>query len=347
MILISELMITQEVSLSKSMALLDKTAFQILVVVDNEKKLLGTITDGDIRRAILSGVSLNAAVQGVMHKHPLYFIQGEKFDLKQAKEKHITKVPVVDHQNVVVELFDVYENRETEKDNIVVLMAGGLGTRLRPLTDKKPKPLLDVGQKPILETIIENFAKHGFRKFYLSVNYKADMIKEHFKDGSHLGVQMEYLQETHRLGTAGALSLLDKEKVNSPFFVMNGDLLTNVDFQKMLDFHLEQKSLATVGVREYDFQVPYGVIKTKNGYVSSIIEKPVHNFFVSAGMYLLEPELLNYVPVGEFYDMPTLLSEIIAQSRPVSSFPIHEYWLDIGRMDEYHKANSEYKDIFI
>ncbi|GGF94467.1 MULTISPECIES: nucleotidyltransferase family protein [Cysteiniphilum] len=347
MLNIENVLISPKILIVDAMKALDKGASQILLVVDSEQKLLGTITDGDIRRAILSGVSLNDPVQGIMNKHPLYFIQGEKFDLKQAKEKHITKVPIIDQQNVVVDLFDVYEDRETEKENIVVLMAGGLGTRLRPLTDKKPKPLLDVGQKPILETIIENFAKHGFRKFYLSVNYKADMIKEHFKDGSHLGVQIEYLQETHRLGTAGALSLLDKEKVNSPFFVMNGDLLTNVDFQKMLDFHLEQKSLATVGVREYDFQVPYGVIKTKNGYVSSIVEKPVHNFFVSAGMYLLEPELLNHVPVGEFYDMPTLLSEIIEQSKPVSSFPIHEYWLDIGRMDEYHKANSEYKDVFI
>lgn len=342
---IEEILISPTASISEAMQLLDRTAEQVILLIDDNHKLIGTITDGDIRRAILSGLPLGASVEKVANKSPLVFEKEQKFNIVEARKRNIAKVPIVNREKEVVGLYDIYSDQsQDEKENVVVLMAGGLGTRLRPLTDKKPKPLLEIGDKPILQIIIENFSKYGFKKFYLSVNYKSDMIKSFFQDGQHLGVTINYLEEKERLGTAGALSLLDAEQIKAPFFVMNGDLLTNVDFQKMLCFQKEQDAIATVGVREYDFQVPYGVIETKNGYITSVEEKPTHSFFVSAGVYLLKPESLKNIPKDTFYDMPTLIEDLINQNQKIGSFPIHEYWLDIGRMEEYEKANEEYKE---
>jgi NDP-sugar pyrophosphorylase family protein len=224
-------------------------------------------------------------------------------------------------------------------------MAGGLGTRLRPLTDDIPKPLLKVGNKPILETIIRNFAEHGFVNITISLNYKGDMIKDYFGDGSDFGVNIDYVEENKRLGTAGALSLL-KENPHEPFFVMNGDLLTDVNFSHLLDFHSFGNSTATMCVREYEYQVPYGVIQTKDSDITSIVEKPIQKFFVNAGIYVLSPSVFNDIPENEFFDMPTLFNILIEKQKKVSSFPIHEYWLDIGRMSDFEQAQSEYFRIF-
>ena len=345
----SHITLLPHATVKEAMQIIDSGRMQLALVVDNKNKLIAVVTDGDVRRGILAGVNLDSNVLKVANHSPVFFRQGEKFNIEYAKKMLISRVPVVDSDNCIIDLYHVLNHRHgvnEKKGNIVVLMAGGLGTRLRPLTHKHPKPLLDVGEKPILETIIKNFAKYGFSQIYLSVNYKAEMIKAYFGDGSRLGVDIRYLEEKKRLGTAGALSLLDQKDIDIPFFVMNGDLLTTVDFQKMLDYHYEQDSSATVGVREYDFQVPYGVIKAQKGYVQSIQEKPVHRFFVNAGIYLLNPDLLQYIPRDTFYDMPTLISALIDKQQSVSSFPIHEYWLDIGRIEEYNKANSEYNNIF-
>jgi len=231
------------------------------------------------------------------------------------------------------------------KDNKVVLMVGGLGTRLRPLTETVPKPMLIVGNKPIVETIIESFKNYGFTNFILSVNYKKEMIMDYFQDGTHLGVHIEYIEETTRLGTAGALSLL-VERPTEPFFVMNGDLLTKINFEQLLDFHIETDSTATMCVRDYEYQIPYGVIETNNHQLLSIVEKPVHKSFVNAGIYVLNPAALKHVPNGEFYDMPELYKKMMKEKEKVSAFPLREYWLDIGRMDDYEKANGDYKETF-
>jgi NDP-sugar pyrophosphorylase family protein len=220
-----------------------------------------------------------------------------------------------------------------------------LGTRLGELTKTTPKPMLHVGNKPILQTIIENFAKYGYTEILISVNYLSYVIEEYFGDGSNFGVHIQYVHETQRMGTAGALSLL-KELLHEPFFVMNGDLLTNVNFEHLHNFHLSQNSLGTMGVREYDFQVPYGVVNIENGQIQSIIEKPIHKFFVSAGIYMLSPGALSFVPEREFFDMPSLFEKIIENKNTTLSFPIHEYWLDIGRMNDYKKANNEYHKVF-
>jgi NDP-sugar pyrophosphorylase family protein len=219
-----------------------------------------------------------------------------------------------------------------ERPNWVVLMAGGLGTRLRPLTEDCPKPMLPVGGKPILESILESFVEQGFRRFFFSVNYKAEMVQDHFGDGSRWGVRIDYLHEDRRLGTAGALSLLD-DRPDAPLVVMNGDLLTRASFDKLLDFHYAQSATATMTVRDYDFQVPYGVVKIDGTQIVSIEEKPVQKFFVSAGIYVLSPSV---------FDMPSLFSRLINEGQKVAAYPLKEYWLDIGRIEEFERAQREW-----
>jgi NDP-sugar pyrophosphorylase family protein len=225
----------------------------------------------------------------------------------------------------------------------VVLMAGGLGTRLQPLTDECPKPLLAVGGRPILETILESFAEQGFKRIFLSVNHKAEMIRSHFGAGERWGVQVEYLHESIRLGTAGALSLLP-ERPTTPVVVMNGDLLTRTNFDNLLRFHNAQDAIATMAVREYDFQVPYGVVRLNGANIESIEEKPVQRFFVNAGIYTLSPEALDYLPIQTMFDMPNLFEHLIAAGKTTAAYPLREYWLDIGRLEELERAQREWAE---
>ena len=231
------------------------------------------------------------------------------------------------------------------KPNKVILMVGGLGTRLRPLTNDVPKPMLDVGNKPILHTIVENFAKYGYTDIIMCVNYKSEIIKEYFGNGDKFGVKIEYVLENQRMGTAGALSLLQK-RPKDDFFVMNGDLLTNVNFEYLHEYHKGSNACASICVRKYEMQVPYGVVNVRANKVTSIEEKPTQSFFVSAGIYMFSPIVLDFIPKGVFYDMPTLFGELLKQGFAVYPFFIREYWLDIGKMDEYRRANDEYEGVF-
>ncbi|MBN2866886.1 MAG: nucleotidyltransferase family protein, partial [Thiotrichales bacterium] len=341
-------LVSPSISIRQALILLDQTALQILLVVDDENKLLGTITDGDIRRGLLKGLTLDDAIETMVFKNPTvgHVNESNQEIIKKAIAKKIHQIPVVDAENRVVGLKEIEELLKPEiKPNKVILMVGGLGTRLYPLTKETPKPMLKVGGKPILETIVLRFADYGFVNIVMCVNYKADMIKTHFGDGSKFGVNIEYVLEQERMGTAGALSLLST-RPGEPFFVMNGDLLTNVNFESLLDYHIAQQAMATMCVREYDFQVPYGVVKVEGNQIQSIEEKPVHKFFVSAGIYMLSPTTLEHIPQGQYYDMPTLFEKLIAQKKNTLSFLIHEYWLDIGRMNEYEQANREYSEVF-
>ena len=224
-------------------------------------------------------------------------------------------------------------------------MVGGLGTRLRPLTENTPKPMLEVGGKPILLTIVEGFAKSGFTNITMCLGYKSNVIQDFFQDGSRFGVEIEYIEEDKEMGTVGALTLL-KQKPKEAFFVMNGDLLTNFNYEQMLEFHESNNSKATMCVREYDFQVPYGVIQAEEHKIMSIVEKPIHKFFVNAGIYILSPSLVRSVESNRYLDMPNLLESQIKQGERVSIFPIHEYWMDIGRMEEYEKAHQLFMNRF-
>lgn len=327
---------------------LDESALQIVLVVDENNRLQGTVTDGDIRRSILKALSLDEPVQRIMNPQPTVARVDEGRDsiLAAMQIKQLHHIPLVDENRRVVGLETIDEFvRPRIRENRVVLMAGGLGSRLRPLTDDCPKPMLKVGNKPLLETILENFIEYGFRRFYISVNYMAEAVKSYFGDGSRWGADICYLQEDQKLGTAGALSLLPEKPAES-LLVMNGDLLTKVNFNHLIDFHLNHHAKGTMCVREYDFQVPYGVVKIDNHRITGIDEKPVQRFFVNAGIYVLEPEALDLIPSNTYFDMPTLFEKLIERQQEAAVFPIREYWLDIGHLADFDRANGEFTKVF-
>lgn len=327
---------------------LDESTLQIALVLDETGKLLGTITDGDVRRAILRGETLDAPVDRVMKVNPI--TAGPEIDrrtvMKWMRQYQIAQVPIVDADGILTGLETLTRiMRDDRGGNWVVIMAGGLGTRLRPLTENLPKPLIPVGGKPVLESIIERLAEQGFRRIFLSVNYQAEKVEAHFGDGSEFGVEISYLEENQRLGTAGALTLLP-EMPSEPFLVMNADLVTAINFRRLLDFHLDQAADATMGVREYRFQVPYGVIEMSGNRITEINEKPTQSYFVNGGIYALSPSVLKYVPKGQMYDMPMLFDQLIKDKGLPAAFPIHEYWIDIGQFEDLHQAQREFGKVF-
>jgi dTDP-glucose pyrophosphorylase len=344
-----EIVISAETTILNSLEIIDKGTLQIALVVDTAYKLMGTVTDGDIRRGILKGISLESAVALIMNANPTTAHINDSKDaiLTKMKLKRLHHIPIIDNDGQVIRVEFLEQLIQSYKcHSWVLLMAGGLGSRLSPMTDETPKPLLKVGTKPILETILDNFIEYGFYRFYLSVNYKADMIKAYFGDGSKWGVEIKYIHEQMRLGTAGALSLIE-DYPTEPIIVMNGDLLTKVNFQQLLEFHTEMNAVATMCVREYEYQVPYGVVRVDNHRLLNIVEKPKQQFFVNGGIYVLNPEVLALVPQKEFYDMPTLFDVLLEKKSEAAVFPIREYWIDIGRMDDFNRANDEYKERFL
>ena len=333
-----------ETSLEDAIATLDRGALRIAIVVDEKDCLLGTLTDGDVRRALLKHLPLDISVREAMCSTP----QTAQLDwsrervLAVMESTQLLQLPVVDSDGRVVGLETLHGLLEKRLlNNPVFLMAGGFGTRLHPLTHDCPKPLLKVGDKPILELILESFIKEGFHRFFISTHYLSEMIRDHFGDGARWGVSIRYVHEEEPLGTGGALGLLPHQEINEPIFLMNGDLLTTLDYRGLLDFHKEHDSIATMCVREHEYQVPYGVIQSDGHRIQSMIEKPIQKFFINAGVYVLSPELVNSVGPGTRVDMPTLLSQQIARGKEVSMFPLHEYWLDIGRLEDFHRAQQD------
>jgi dTDP-glucose pyrophosphorylase len=345
---ITDITVLSTITIKEALKIIDESSKQILLVVDETGKLVGTLNDGDIRRGLLKGAELANTIDNIYFKNPAVANINDTKEsiIRLATGKKIHQIPVVDTDGrpIGLETLDRLISKQT-KTTPVVLMAGGLGTRLGELTKATPKPMLHVGNKPILETIIENFAQYGYTNFIISVNYLYKVIEEYFGDGSRFGVSITYIHENKRMGTAGALSLM-KEHLKEPFFVMNSDLITNVNFEHFHNFHLSQKTIATMGVRNYEFQVPYGVVNLNNGEIVSISEKPVYNYFVSGGIYMLSPEILKFIPDNEFFDMPTLFEQMIENKNTLVSFPIHDYWLDVGRVNDYEQANSEYSKVF-
>ena len=343
-----DVIISPSMPIINALQIIEKSSLQIALVVDDNRTLLGTITDGDVRRAILRNVSLGNCAEEIMQKSPVTLrthASNEEI-LNLMKKYEIRQIPILDDDNRVVDLKVLMHMVKPEESEFsVVIMAGGLGTRLRPLTDECPKPLLKIGNKPLLETIIENLRDSGFRKFYITVNYKAEMISNYFADGRQWDISITYIKEKKPLGTAGALSLLP-EKPIKPVLVMNGDLLTKVNFNQLLVFHHETKAAATMCVRQYDFEVPYGVVKADKHQFMKLDEKPMQRFFVNAGIYVLSPEIFEFFPYNEYLDMTTLFNLLIQQNREAVIFPIHEYWMDIGKISDYKIANGDYEKHF-
>jgi dTDP-glucose pyrophosphorylase len=337
-------LIGPQASLHDAITALDKGGLQIAIVVDQEHRILGTLTDGDVRRALLRQLPLATPACEVMSTRPHTApAESSKERVLALMEKYqLLQIPLVDAAGRVVGLETLHGLLQgRRKSNAVFLMAGGFGKRLQPLTDNCPKPLLQVGDKPIIELIIEGFIKAGFHRFFISTHYRPEMIRERIGDGSQWGVDVVYIHEDEPLGTGGALGLLPTDRIQEPLFVMNGDLLTNLDFNKLLGFHEEHDGVATMSVREHEHRVPYGVIETDGLRITSMVEKPAYRYFVNAGIYVLSPDVVRSVERGRRVDMPTLLEEQMGQGQTVNMFPLHEYWLDIGRMEDFQRAQFE------
>jgi dTDP-glucose pyrophosphorylase/predicted transcriptional regulator len=342
-------LINPETSLRDAIAVLDRGGLQIAIVVNAERHILGTLTDGDVRRALLKQLPLETAAAEVMARSPRTArADSSKEKILHLMERHqLSQIPLIDHEGRVVgveTLHGLLHGRS--KDNAVFLMAGGFGKRLHPLTDNCPKPLLQVGDKPILEIIIENFVKLGFHRFFISTHYRPEMIRDRIGDGSRWDVDIQYVHEEEPLGTGGALSLLPADAIREPMFMMNGDLLTTLDVNKLLDFHDGHQAIATMCVREHEHRVPYGVIESDGVRITSMVEKPAYRYFINAGIYVLSPEILRGLVPGQRIDMPTLLEQRMAAGSAVNMFPVHEYWLDIGRMEDFQRAQYDVAGLF-
>jgi dTDP-glucose pyrophosphorylase len=335
-------------SLRAALETINEVGCQMALVVDAQGKLLGTLSDGDARRALLRGLSLADSVESAMHRTPTTasIADDRHTVLVLMRRLGLHQLPIVRADGTVVGLETVDDFLNVPKrDEWVVIMAGGLGTRLKDLTRDTPKAMLSIGSQPLLETIVRTFAGQGFYRFYFAVNHMAERIEAHFGDGRALGVEIHYLREKQRMGTAGALSLLP-EPPSKPMVVTNADLLTKEDYRQMIDQHVASGADATMGVRDYEIQVPFGVVRERNGHICAIEEKPVQRFLVSAGMYVLSPTALSLVPRESFFDMPSLFEALVASGMRACSYRIDGYWLDIGRPDDYERANLDFHEVF-
>jgi dTDP-glucose pyrophosphorylase len=321
---------------------IDHSGLKIAIVLDDAGGLLGIVTDGDIRRALLAGHDLSVPVATFMNKTPRTARKGtEAADLlERLRNEQILHLPIVTadgkfHDLAYLPALEAPHHLE----NDVVIMAGGLGSRLRPLTDKIPKPLVSVGGRPLIDTIVDGLVSQGLTRITLCLNYLGEMLEEHLGDGSRYGATFTFVHEEKRLGTAGALSLLPT-RPSRPFYVLNGDILTTVDFVSMHEFHRQVGSKATMGVNNFHYEVPYGVVEVDDWRITGLSEKPRYSYRVNAGIYLLDPEILDLVPRDEFFDMTSLFDRIIEAGLDSAAFPVRENWLDVGRPEDLKRANQ-------
>ena len=344
---VEKIQILPSSTIRQAVSVLEEVKIGIVLIVGEDKKLLGTITDGDVRRALINLVPLDQNVKTIMSENP---IVASRYDSAEKirelmSQNALLQIPIVNESNQIVgiEILEPLIDRTKSLQNPGVLMAGGYGKRLRPFTFDTPKPLLKVGSKPIVEMILEQLNEAGFKQFFFSVHYKADKLKTYFGNGSKWGVTIQYLDEAKPLGTAGSLGLLPENLPESPILVMNSDLLTRVNFQELLRYHEDQRGVATICARDYELQVPYGVIETEGTKLVDIAEKPQHHFFVNAGIYVLNPSVVKKIKNVGAIDMTDVLISEVGDNNNVVVFPVHEYWLDIGRVDEFERAQNEVK----
>lgn len=330
-------------TLRDGLEILDTGGGHIALVTDSKMTLMGVITDGDIRRAILRGVPLDSAVSNIMNTAPITAASSAtRAEIVRIMEQNqVLVVPIVTGR-ILVGLETLLTNSGQQKySNAVFLMAGGFGTRLRPLTNDCPKPMLKVGDKPILEIMLSNLKSAGFFNFYISLHYLPEIVVDYFGDGSKWNVNIKYIYEKSPLGTGGALGLLPDDIEDKPVIVSNGDLLTQVDFERLMNFHEKNRSDATMCVRDHTYQVPFGVVTGDGNNISEIVEKPTYRHFVNAGIYVINKEILRFVGTNEVISMPELLQKSISKNKRILMFPMHEYWLDIGRLDDFERAQKD------
>ena len=330
-------------TLREGLERLETSVTKILFVVDDDRKLLGTCTDGDFRRAIIRGAELDDDLLSITNRKPFVIKQGELVDVESAlRKRNVDYAPIVDEDGILLGLVGQdHLPRPSDKRVPIVLMAGGLGRRLMPLTKDCPKPLLQLGDRPILQHIIERFRDQGFRRFYISIGYLGHMIEDYFGDGEHLGVTISYLREDKRLGTGGALSLLP-DNTHKPFIVMNGDLLTEMDFDDLIGTHMKTGAAATMCIREHRTNIAFGVVDNEGNRYTGVREKPTLTHNINAGIYCIGRDALRVVPDDLFYDMPTMFSDLMERKYECSVHLMRDSWIDIGSLTEFEAAQSRF-----
>lgn len=330
----------KEATIADAIQRLNAAGLKILLVTEDDGKLIGTISDGDIRRGLLRGLVLTSEIENIIHKDAMVvpIDMSREVVIQIMTANKIQQVPIVDEENRVIglHLWDELSTME-QRDNFMVIMAGGKGSRLYPQTENCPKPLLLIGGKPILEHIIDRAKREGFFRFVIAVYHLGHMIEDYFGDGTNFGVQIEYLKEKEPLGTAGALCLF-KGRPKSPFIVTNGDVVSDIHYSELIDFHNQHDAFATMAVRRYESQNPFGVVQTDGIEITHYEEKPISINYINAGVYVLDPRAIDHLVDSEPKDMPTLFQELSGQSERVIAYPIHEQWLDIGNPNDFQKA---------
>ena len=330
-------------SLLATMEVINRTSYGIALVVDDRNRLLGTVVDGDVRRAVLRGLSLQNPVEGAMRKIPVTAEpdQPPEVYLSVMLSHKVQQLPIIGKTGEVIGLVMLQDlHSELVGELKAVIMAGGLGTRLRPLTDAMPKPMLPVGNQPIMEHVVKRLRESGIREVVVSTHYKGEMIQNHFGDGSSLGVDIRYVNEEQRFGTIGGLRLM-REHLKEPFLVINGDILTTLDFSAMRAFHTQHRADMTVAVRKHNLCVPYGVVQVQGESVVALEEKPTVPLFINAGVYLINPEVIELIPEKRSFDATELIAALIQEKRRVAAFPVIEYWMDVGQPLDYEQANAD------
>ncbi|EAI0653158.1 CBS domain-containing protein [Campylobacter coli] len=341
---INKLKLTPDSSIEEALKVVGQERVRLGIIVDKKDKFLGVISDSNIRKALIKGKNLQSKIKDIYTKNPITIKENTSKNelLKLSAKTDIYDFPVLNDKKEIISIKSISSllNRQANS-NFVIIMAGGLGTRLKELTKDTPKPMLKVGKKPILESIVQRLKKQNFENFIFCVNYKKQIIEDYFKKGKDFGIKISYIKERKKLGTAGALSLI-KQDFKESFIVMNADILTELDFNELLKAHKDSKASMSVCVREFEQQIPFGVIEQNKGFITNITEKPVRKFLVSAGIYVCEPEILELLNKNEYLDMPELIKLVMQKGR-VNTYLIHDYWIDIGRLDEFVKANEEFK----
>lgn len=340
----SRVTINENSSIIDALNIIENGSYQIALVINETNRLVGILSDGDVRRALIKGNNLESKVNKIMNKnfHSAINTNDKNELLNHMKLKGIRHLPVINKEGILKDLI-LLEDLTTPRKvtNPVIIMAGGKGKRLRPYTETCPKPMLEVNGKPMLEIVLENFISNGFTNFYISVNYKKEQILDYFGDGSKFGVSINYLIEDKPLGTAGSLKLLPKD-INESFIVINGDVLTRLNPLNILRFHNDNNATATIGSREYAITIPFGVINSIGAELKSFEEKPSYSFLVNTGVYVLNPSALSLIKTDSFLDMPCLLERIKKEKNKVVICPIFEYWIDVGRPETFDQAHKEW-----
>jgi dTDP-glucose pyrophosphorylase len=340
---LSKFIVRPEQSVRDAMRVITENWREFALVAGPDSRVLGVITDGDIRRGLLAGLSLESPAESLMTR--TYVSVSPETDragvLDLMKARSIRHVPVLDHERRLVGIHFLEALIGTaEKPNAAVIMAGGEGRRLRPLTDARPKPMMEVAGRPILERIVLHLVGYGIKRIFIAVNYLAPMIQDHFGDGEHFGCTIEYLHENVPLGSGGPLSLLPNG-IEHPLLVMNGDLVSQFDVGSLLDYHARESVVATVAARYHQVDIPFGVLELTAGRLSAVAEKPSAHYLINAGIYVLNPEVIALIPAARFYPMTDLFDCLLAKGQPVGVYRLEEDWIDIGRRDDLLRANGD------